>query len=738
MIGRVLDAHQVNIIEELTHLDIELRPWGIEPLTDDMRIAQNRIDGGEPLPVIPLDDATIAGYTVLSNVLGQPMLLARVTRPRTVFAQAQQSQRALLGLTGLVGAAFVILTMIALQRGLLTRFATFSSALHAISNDRDASLRVRVPGSDELARVADDVNTMLNVLERSEAALRDSEARYALAAAGSNDGIWDWDLRTNDIYYSPRWLEILGLVHGPTAEGAGAWLDRVHPDDRKRVELELEDYISGRAPQFENEHRMRHANGEERWVLVRGIAIRDHGRAVRMAGSLTDITRRGLFDPLTGLPNHALLVERVQHALGTTDHGGKERHALIGIRLSALDALHESMGRDAADELLCSLAARLRASVRASATVARTGSDRFVVLIEDAGSKHELAGLGVRIHRALTEPVLVRGRAVRPSAGLGIVPDLETYASVERPLRDADIAVSQAIELGKPVVFFDQEMFEQVSHARRMELDLRGAAERGELFIQYQPIVELTSGSAVWYEALVRWQHPEFGRISPAVFIPLAEESGTIVEIGRWVLGTACTDLVRARDLGVDTSMSVNLSGEQIFDPGLVDFVQATLDELDIKPSRLNLEVTETALMRDPAMAVDVLARLKSLGVAIVMDDFGTGYSSLSYIHTLPIDKIKIDRSFVADMTENVTSLEIVRTIVGLAATLGLTVVPEGIEREAQASLLMDLGCDVGQGYLYDAPLDFANVIARALASPPPELTPSSSDVEAGASEPVT
>lgn len=716
VVGRVLDEAQVRVIEDLTHLDIELRLWNTPELTDDMRLARDLIQAGESQPVIALDSDTIAGYTAMTNVLGESVVLARVTRGRPVYAQAQQSQRVLLGLTVLVGALFLIVTMIGLQRGLLSRFALLSSALRRIGDDRDSSRRVSVPGQDELAQVADDVNTMLEALEQSEDALRESETRYALATTGSNDGIWDWDLQTDRIYYSRRWLELLGLDPDETRQDPAQWLGRLHPDDERRVRIELADYIRGQSPQFENEHRLLHADGTYRWVLVRGRAIRENEQAIRMAGSLTDITQRGLYDPLTGLPNDALLSERLTETIAGRPSNLEQSGAAIGIRIATLGALRESMGQSAVDDLICDLATRLRAGAPAAAMVARPAADRFVVVLEQAGDESQLAEWAAQIHAALTEPFTTQGRPVRASSHLGIVPDLGSYETADDVLRDVDMASAQATELREPVMFFDREMFEQVSKTRRLELDLRGAAERGELFLQFQPVVDLESGASIWYEALVRWEHPSLGLVSPGTFIPLAEDSGAIVDIGRWILRNACEHLSKLRDHDLDVTMSVNLSGRQILDPGLVAFVEDTMRDLDIRPEWLSLEVTETSLMQDAVIAAQVLTQLKALGVGIVMDDFGTGYSSLSYIHTLPLDKIKIDRAFVSNMTEDPTSLEIIRTIIGLARTLGLTVVPEGIEREAQAALLRDLGCEVGQGYLYDRPLDFADAVARPVA----------------------
>lgn len=553
-----------------------------------------------------------------------------------------------------------------------------------------------------LARIRSQVNR-----KQAEEALRESQERYSLAARGANDGIWDWDFRRDRIYLSPRWREMLGETPaGQEAAPPGEWLGRVHAEDREKLEAALAAVREAGGPgEFVQEHRMLHADGGWRWFLARGTVLRDAaGQAVRMAGSLADITRDRAFDALTGLANRVLFREMLGRAL--------EQNRECGVYFVDLDrfkVINDSLGHAAGDRLLVEVGRRLdRAAQGDGALVARLGGDEFALLmpgVRNAGQAKAVAG---RIQKELAKPIDVDGRATYTSGSIGIALSAPG-ATAGDLLRDADTAMYRAKALGKGMaVVFDQEMRQQALERLEMETDLRRAVERQEFEIHYQPKVDLATQRLVGFEALVRWRHPVLGLIQPLKFIPLAEETGLILPIGQWVLREACERTRRWQQehpMDPPTEIAVNLSVRQFQQPDLIEQIRQVLASTGLPPASLQLEVTETVLVDDAGEALRVLRALKELGVGLKIDDFGTGYSSLSYLTSLPFDAIKIDRSFVFNMLSDESSLEVIKAIITLAGSLGKEVVAEGIESREQLERLQMLGCGFGQGYLFSRPV---------------------------------
>jgi len=424
--------------------------------------------------------------------------------------------------------------------------------------------------------------------------------------------------------------------------------------------------------------------------------------------------RLSLTDPLTGLPNRVLFADRLDHALARARRDGTQIAVLL-LDVDQFKLVNDSLGHDAGDELLTAIAPRLLDAVRESDTVARLAADEFAVLCEGIQEDDDAIALGERIGASLREPVPVQGRELFVTASTGIVVSADGAETTPDLLSHADAAMYRAKEAGRGrVVLYDELTRGGWVDRLRMETDLRLALERGELSLVYQPIVDLRDGRTRSVEALLRWTHPERGPIGPDVFIPVAEETGLIVEIGRWVLETAVAQVAEwqrtqpgARGLGV----TVNVSGRQLFHESLVGDVERVAAESGIAPGTLGLEITESVLM-DEGDAVTVLEALRARGARLSLDDFGTGYSSLSYLKRFPLDTLKIDRSFVSGLGTGQDDAALVATIVSMAGTLGLEVVAEGVETEEQLRLLRDLGCDRAQGFLLARPLPPADLHA--------------------------
>ncbi len=650
---------------------------------------------------------TIVGFTALSDLSGEPALVLQVESPRVLYEQGLLSVRLLIVTMIVVSLTFSVLALGLVERLMLSRLAFLSRKVSFIAQSGNIAERITLIGRDELARLASDINGLLASLEETFGALRDSEERYALAARGANDGMWDWDTASRKLTLSGRCAEMLGLEEGEVS--LEFWAGLAHSDDRERVHTQLIAHLKGETKQFETELRMAHRDGRYRWMLVRGVAVRsEDGRAVRMAGSLTDITQRGVFDALTGLPNRLLLTERLEHALCKSGETPAYTCAVLFMDLNRFKVINDSLGHKIGDLLLIEIAKRLQECVRSRDLVARIGGDEFVLLLEDISNVEPLLA---RIEAELGRAFELDGHTVYTGASIGVVASLEGYEDAEVVLENTDIAMYRAKELGQPHLHFDETIYEQATANQRTETELRAALQRGEFRLVYQPILSLETGALMSLEALIRWEHPVKGFVSPAEFIPVAEESGLIVNIGAWVLREACRELAAAR-LPSEVSVSVNLSSKQLVQPTLVEEVRTVLSKTGLSARQLKLEVTESAIIENHDLATAHLARLQALGVQTVMDDFGTGYSSLSYLHSLPIQLLKIDRSFVNQMQEDETNVEIIRAILSLAQSLNLEVVAEGIETEAQRAALQNLRCAYGQGYLFAKPLPLEEVLA--------------------------
>ncbi len=558
---------------------------------------------------------------------------------------------------------------------------------------------------------------------RTDAALRASEERYKLALQGANDGIWDWDLKSNRLHLSPRWKALLGHAPDGVGDTPQDWFGLVHPDDLHQLAAAINRHVDGITPHFQHEHRMRHAAGEWRWCLSRGLAVRDRtGTAYRMAGSMTDITARkeaehrlmrlALYDDLTGLANRALFVSRLSHVIRRTRRAATYRFAVLFVDLDRFRLVNDSLGHVAGDELLIAVAQRLEAAVRPGDTVARIGGDEFAILLDDLDSPDGARAAAARIHEALGFPVSLRGQEVFTSASIGIAEGGGERDTPEELLRKADLAMYRAKRQGRArSEEFQAHLHSDVLGQLQLETDLRRAMEQDEFVVHYQPIVDLAAGRVCGFEALARWDRPSEGLVEPGAFIPFAEDRGLMGELGMQLIERACRDAATLDALTSDypdLSVSINLSGRQFRERDLVERITDIVGRTGVNPHRLVLELTETALLENPEVAAGMLTRLRALGIRIHLDDFGTGFSSLSYLQRFPIDCLKIDQSFVGGLSDSVSDQAIVHAILSLARSLDMCVVAEGIENANQLDRLRLMGCQHGQGFYFSQAVDFA------------------------------
>lgn len=553
---------------------------------------------------------------------------------------------------------------------------------------------------------------------RLEEAMRESEERYALAALGANDGLWDWNLKTSEIYFSERWKSMLGYEDGEIKNNPEEWFERVHSEDIETLRTELSAHIEGAVPHFEIEHRMLHRDGQYRWVLTRGMVVRDsEGRASRMAGSQTDVTERkkveeqllhdAFHDALTGLPNRALFMDRLQQALERTKRHPEYSFAIFFIDLDRFKLVNDSLGHMVGDQLLIGIGRRLEGCTRAGDTVARLGGDEFTILLDDIKDISDVISMAERINEELIESFSLEGHDVFTSASIGIAMSALGYVKPGDLLRDANTAMHRAKSSGKArYQIFDNTMHSHAVKLLKLETDLQRTRVCEEYRVHYQPIISLETGRVTGFEALIRWQHPERGLIFPEEFISVAEETGLIVSLDRWVLREACRQTVLWQKQFPGLTISVNLSPKQFLHADLFIELERVLAETALPASSLKLEITENVLMSNAEAVQQTLMKIRDLGVELYLDDFGTGYSSLSYLHRFPIDTLKIDRSFVCRIGAGGENSEIARAIVSLAHSMNLGVVAEGIETSEQLAELKSLSCKYGQGNLFSMPVD--------------------------------
>jgi diguanylate cyclase (GGDEF)-like protein/PAS domain S-box-containing protein len=558
---------------------------------------------------------------------------------------------------------------------------------------------------------------------------RAAETQLRQVLDGAELGFWDWNYETGTQWVNDRWMEILGIEQSALKNDINDFLERVHPQDKDKTIAIINQHIKDDTA-YVAEFRMQHQDGHWLWIQAAGAVV-SHDPAshkpLRLCGTLQDITERkkqeehilhqAHFDSLTSLPNRFLALDRLSQLINEARRN-KRRVAVLFLDLDDFKKINDTLGHDTGDKLLTEAASRLQSVVRDTDTVGRLGGDEFIILLGSLFKPSNVQHVADALCNKFTEPFSIDNRELVLTASIGISIYPDDGENLSELLRNADTAMYHSKELGRNTYsYFTDEMNQGVSRRLLLEEQMHGALNRGEFNLCYQTKVEINSGRIIGTEALLRWCNPVLGDVSPIEFIPIAEDTGMIVNIGKLVVTEALRTLSKWQSmLNHPFTMAVNLSPRQFRDPNLVSFIEHALHQFELPAESLELEITEGVLMSGHNYIDDALNALNDLGVSIAMDDFGTGYSSLSYLRSYPFNVIKIDREFINDLTQDPRDRELVSAAIAMAQGLGLKVVAEGVETEAQLEYLSSWGCDYGQGYLFSKPVSHEE-ITKILAS---------------------
>jgi diguanylate cyclase (GGDEF)-like protein/PAS domain S-box-containing protein len=547
-------------------------------------------------------------------------------------------------------------------------------------------------------------------LSRAEKALKLSEERYALAAAATRDGLWDWKLREEQLFISANWSSIAALPGKRESIRFPEWLELIHDADRKDFYSLMNQLRKGIRDRLELECRIRQPDGSLRWVAVRGILVRDSsGEPQRIAGALSDVTDSKFYHSLTGLPALPLLQERIERILHSRASGAKTLGALLFIDLDGFRFLNQAYGHANGDLIIMTVAERLMAMLGPSDILAHYGRDEFLAFIEGVSDPSRILDrVGAMLER-IQAPITAEegGAEMSATACAGVAMLDATYSSATKAVQDAESAMHMAKRDGpNRYRFFLKDYYDRVKERLERDRDLRTALKETQFMLVYQPQIRIADGSLAGFEALLRRREPGGSIIMPDALIPLAEENGMIGKLGEWILRTACAQIKRWTDEGLrPPRVAVNLSPLQFNDEGLASSLMSIISSTGADPSLLELEITESKAMENPEETIRIMARLKGLGLTFAIDDFGTGYSSLSMLQRFPLSTLKIDKAFISEIGNSASARSIVEAIIALARSMRFSTIAEGVERLDQLEFLMGSGCDAYQGFYMSAPV---------------------------------
>jgi len=583
-------------------------------------------------------------------------------------------------------------------------------------NDRDHVIKaMRLGANDFLGKPVQSQVALARIrslltLTLAERARQESEQRFDLAARGARDGLWDWNLSTDEVFFSVRWKEMLGYDPKAIGSDPDEWFERIHPDDKARVKDQLDRHLQGETPIFTCEYRIKHQAGNYLWVFCRGNALRVGNRAYRIAGSQSDITYQSLHDTLTGLPKRELFLNSLMRAAERPSGERTTGFAVLYLDLVKFKRINDSCGYEAGDQTLIEIMHRIESCISSEDTLARLEGGDFVILRNYAETMEEAYLLAKNIQTKVSEPINISGQQVNIEVAIAIVMGKGNLQKPNELLQNAHTALFHA--KGKAaIVTFDKMMRNHAIEKVQLETHLRNALARSELSLYYQPQVDLSNEEVIGLEVLLRWHSKELGWILPDKFIPVAEETGLIVPIGEWVIRNAFKQANAWKRAGFKPiKLAVNFSAKQFSQLDLVAKIRGFLQEMDYPAELFEVEITESIIMENIQMAAATMNRLHSLGINISVDDFGTGYSSMEYLKRFPLDSLKIDKSFIQAINGNQGDT-ITAAIIAMAKVLKIAVIAEGVESADQIRFLREKRCDIVQGGYYSLPVPANKVV---------------------------
>ncbi|HJP83785.1 MAG TPA: EAL domain-containing protein [Fimbriimonadaceae bacterium] len=728
-----MDQAEQKSHSDRSHIDFELFPISSKNLPRDIEESKSKLSGSNSAFSKSINEDEVFGYGTILDFRGVPCAIVRVKEPRLIYHQGRESIQQMTAFLFLTALLFSIVFIFLVDAFALRRIASLSMQVERATDQRTSTKRISLSGNDELTWLASKTQDMVAKLQERREQLRQNhdylqETVSKLASAKSVleyavEGIGFID---KNGYFSVSNGSLAAMLgYGREELSDVSWKGVIEPAYHKRfqealmnsqkqhkVSLELTALRKSGA-EFHADVVIVRPEGEDDVEQGYHLFIKDISERKCLE---TRIQHQAFHDSLTGLPNRALFMQTLGEAVGRAKESGNALSVLF-LDLDNFKIINDSLGHESGDQLLIKIAGRLRDCLRAEDMISRLGGDEFTVILEDLESLDRAREIAARIVGALSMPIQLDHGDTVAHASIGIAYVQGSDATAESLLRDADTAMYAAKSRGKSgFVVFDPSMNQQVVERMDLETGMREALERNEFKLEYQPIVDLTSGSITGVEALLRWDHPEKGRICPDKFIAVAEDCGLIMPIGSWVLRQACLDFERMKAIGGEhLAMSVNLSGRQLQRDESISQIKTILEETGIDPQSLRLEVTESVLIRDETDSVAKLHEIKALGVKIAIDDFGTGYSSLSTLHSYPVDVVKIDREFIQRMGQEEEIDAIVGAIVLLSRVMHLEVTAEGLETLEQVQYLQAFGCNSAQGFYFSPPIPFEG-IAKLLA----------------------
>jgi len=612
-----------------------------------------------------------------------------------------------------LGAIFAWLSV----RKMTQRLGELTKAAHELAEHK---FDVKLPANSE----SDEVGTMIDAFGVMQSSIHHyihkidaNQKRLNLALEGSSDGLWDWNLITNEVYYSPRWKEMLGYADNELENCFDTWKNNVHPDDIGGLMNFIEHFLVSSKTLYEQKFRMQTKSGQYIPILARGKKVfNNEGRAIRLIGThvdMSEITRiqerlryQAQHDMLTNLPNRLLFVDRLEQAILLAERYNHEV-AVLFLDLDHFKEINDSLGHDLGDKLLQKIAEILQKSMRKSDTVSRFGGDEFAILIDKVEDEKLIISILEKIMKIINVAHTIEGQEFFTTFSIGIALYPHDGLKSDILLKNADAAMYKAKKSGRDnYQFYTNDMTQKALERIQLETALRNALADGILDVHYQPQVNLKSKKIIGMEALVRWKDSKLGNIAPDIFILLAEETGLISAIDTFVMKRVIEDMYRWKSDGIDiVPVAINISVIELMRGNYFETFFQMIEEYECMPSQFEFEVTESQIMKDPEYSIKKLQYLKDLGVKLSIDDFGTGYSSLAYLKKLPIHKLKIDKSFIDDIVYDNDDREIVKTIIAMAKNMNLCVIAEGVEYSEQVDYLIKHGCDEIQGYYYYKPM---------------------------------